>query len=101
VFEALTDPTRPQGRQWLELAKDEVPPRVLEARHPHVVVWSSLWPSRPNDQIRFDLDQVGSGCSLRWTLFTPDDPPDEKLLGHMRYRLNYPINGQLRFSFGQ
>jgi len=100
VWEALTDPYRPQGWQWLELAGDEVIPTILEQVQPRLVVWSSLWPARPNDQIRFDIEADGSGTSLRWTLLTPDDPPDAKFLDHMRHRLNYLINGELRHSFG-
>ncbi|HLI56702.1 MAG TPA: hypothetical protein VKY26_06655, partial [Actinomycetota bacterium] len=101
IWEALTDPYRPKGRQWLTLARDEVPPRILESIEPRLVVWSSLWPSRPNDQIRFDIAGDQSGSMLRWTLLSPDDPPDRALLGHLRYRLNFLINGELRLSFGQ
>ncbi|MDQ1491933.1 MAG: hypothetical protein QOJ23_4447, partial [Actinomycetota bacterium] len=32
---------------------------------------------------------------------TPDDPPDDERIGRLRYRLNYLINGELRYSFGQ
>lgn len=56
---------------------------------------------RPDDQIRFDLEPSGPGCSLRWTLLTADDPPDEGRLGQLRYRLNFLINGELRDSFDQ
>jgi hypothetical protein len=64
-------------------------------------LWSSLWPDRPDDQIRFDLNATGDGCSLRWTLFTPGPRPTESKLGHMRFRLNVLINERLRLSYGQ
>jgi hypothetical protein len=101
VWDALIDPYRPGSRQWLELRSDEVGPRILEAVRPRLVVWSSLWAERADDRIRFDIDEAQGGTSLRWTLLTPVEAPDEKTLGHMRYRLNYLINGQLRYSFGQ
>ena len=101
VWEALTEPNRDPIRQWLEFRADEMPPRILEASKPGLVVWSSLWPDRPHDRIRFVLEPSGSGCSLRWTLLTPDDPPDEARVRQLCYRLNHLINGQLRYSFGQ
>ena len=101
VWEALTEPNRDPCRPWLELRDDEVAPEVVEAAKPTLVVWSSLWPDRPRDQISFDLEPSGAGCSLRWTLLTPDDPPDEATIGRLRHRLNYLINGELRYSFGQ
>jgi len=37
------------------------------------VVWSSLWPDHRDGLIRFDIDRGdGSGCSLSWTLPSPD-----------------------------
>jgi hypothetical protein len=101
VWEALAEPNRDPSRPWLQLWEDEVVPEIVEAVKPTLVVWSSLWPHRPRDQIRFDLESSGAGCSLRWTLLTPDDPPDEATTGRLRYRLNYLINGELRYSFGQ
>ena len=76
---------------------------MLEQVRPHLLVWSSLWPDRPADLIRFDLepDAEGSGCLLRWTLPTQDPavPPDS-VLGHLRKRLNVLINEKLRLSYG-
>jgi hypothetical protein len=99
VWEALTVPNRDPIRRWLELVDGEVAPRILGAVEPTLVVWSSLWADRPNDQIRFDLEPSGEGCSLRWTLLSPDDPPDEETVAQLRHRLNFLINGQLRQSF--
>lgn len=76
-------------------------PRILEAVEPGLVVWSSLWPARAEDRIRFDIRSADAGCSLRWTLLTPDEPPQSQVLNHLRHRLNFLINAQLRFSFGQ
>jgi hypothetical protein len=80
-WEALTEPNREPGRPWLELDGDEVAPGIQEAAKPTLVVWSSLWPERPRDQIRFDLEPSGAGCSLPWTLLTPEEPPDESRSG--------------------
>jgi hypothetical protein len=96
VWESLVAPG-----SWLELLDDEVPPRVLESAEPTLVVWSSLWPSRPDARIRFDLTPSGSETSLRWTLTTSGQTPDESKLGHLRYRLNLLINEKLRYSYGQ
>jgi hypothetical protein len=101
VWQSLTDPRRGTARQWLDLLADEVDPQVVDSVEPEMVVWSSLWPDRPDDQIRFDLHASGDGCSLRWTLLTTGPPPTESKLGHMRFRLNVLINERLRLSYGQ
>ncbi|MFC6079841.1 SRPBCC family protein [Sphaerisporangium aureirubrum] len=101
VWECLTEPRRPGVRSWLELREGEIEPRIIEAVCPTLVVWSSLWPARPRDVIRFDLRDAGDGCALRWTLLSPDEAPGDALLGHLRHRLNYLINARLRYSFGQ
>jgi hypothetical protein len=103
VWESLTAPRRDAGRRWLELLDDEIEPRVVEVVKPSLVVWSSLWPDRPRDRIRFDLRLAddGYGCALRWTLTTTDGPPNDSKRGHLRYRLNLLINERLRLSYGQ
>ena len=101
MWEALTDPFRVGARQWLELRDGEVVPRLLEAVKPFLVVWSSLWPDRPHDRVRFDLEPTGGVCSLRWTLVTAGDRPDDDRLDALRHRLDELINGELRYSFGQ
>lgn len=101
VWEALAD-SHPLGRRaWLDLADDEVAPQVLEASRPTLVVWSSLWPARPRDQVRFELRPKDGGCALRWRLLTPDAAPSAEVTRHLRHRLNYLINGKLRRTFGQ
>lgn len=101
VFEALTEPERTGGRPWLRLLDDEVRPQVIESGMPGFVVWSSIWPKRPEAVIRFDLAARGGGTDLRWTLSVKEPVPDEALLGHLRKRLNQLINAELRYSFGQ
>jgi hypothetical protein len=103
LFQALTEPDRDPARPWLELLDDEQRPRLIEADHPHLVVWSSLWTKRPDAIIRFELpaDRSGYGTDLRWTLLVDEPMPAPALLGHMRKRLNQLINANLRFTFGQ
>ena len=103
VFEALTRPDRDPGRPWLHLLDDEQRPRILQAREPELVVWSSLWHERPDARIRFDLadDPGRQGTALRWTLLVEPPEPEPPLLGHLRKRLNQLVNADLRFSFGQ
>lgn len=86
-----------------ELGHDETEPVVLEVNEPHLVVWSSLWPVRPDARIRFDLpyDAGQQGTDLLWTLEVDEPEPEAPLLGHMRKRLNVLINAELRYSFGQ
>jgi hypothetical protein len=101
IWEALADPLRPGARQWLALRDDEAAPQVIDAEKPSLVVWSSLWPARPRDEIRFDIDADGPGSFLRWTLMTPDKPPDAEVNRQLRRRINYLINSELRDSFDQ
>lgn len=101
VFEALTEPERPEGRPWLRLLEDEVRPQVIESDGSGLVVWSSIWPKRSDAVIRFDLPPGGGGTDLRWTLFVEEPMPDEALLGHLCKRINQLINADLRYSFGQ
>lgn len=105
VFEAVTEPDRDPGRTWLWLLDDEVAPAVVEAHKPDLVVWSSLWRTRPDALIRFEIlrerEGRGPGTDLRWTLLVDDPAPDDALVGHMRKRLNQLINANLRDTFDQ
>jgi hypothetical protein len=102
VAESLMEPDRDPARPWLRLLADEVHPRIVEARPPELVVWSSLWPSRPDALVRFDLAPDGrGGTDLRWTLLVNEPLPDASKLGHLRKRLNQLINADLRSSYGQ
>lgn len=102
VFEALSEPDRDPARPWLRLLDDEHRPRILRRERPNLVVWSSLWPKRPDARVRFDLASDGlQGTLLRWTLLLAEPLPDASLLGHLRKRLNELINANLRYTFGQ
>lgn len=101
VFEALTQPDRAAGRPWLHLLEGEVRPKIVESEDPNLVVWSSIWLTRTDAVIRFDLQPGSGGTDLRWTLLVEEPMPDSALLGHMRKRLNQLINADLRHSFGQ
>jgi hypothetical protein len=100
VFDSLMDPHQPGTRPWLDLLPDEVEPRVLEAARPTRVVWSSLWPRRPDDQVLLDLEPVGSETSLRFTLRTPHEPPDDVTIRRLRYRMSVLLYAELRYSYG-
>ncbi len=60
-----------------------------------------VWLTRPNDQVRLDLDEVGGETALQFTLLTPDEPPDQSKTGHLRKRMNHLLFADLRFSYGQ
>lgn len=102
VFQALTQPGRDPGRVWLVLLPDEQAPTVIDADAPHLVVWSSLWPQRPDAVVLFDLpSDGGGGTDLSWTLLVRGRVPEPTLLDHFCKRLNVLINAELRHSFGQ
>jgi hypothetical protein len=101
VFEKLTNPQLDPQRLWLSLLDDETRPRILQARKPDLVIWSSLFVKRPDARVRFDLPRGGEGTDLRWTLSVDEPVPDDALVGHMRKRLNQLINANLRYTFGQ
>lgn len=101
VWASLVNPHLDPARPWLDLLDDETEPRILESVEPGLVVWSSLWPDRPDDVIRFDLEPDGVETGLRWTLLTPTEAPGEGRTGHLRFRLNKLLYGDLRYSYGQ
>ncbi len=93
---------RPGPRQWLHLLDDEVAPAILEASRPDFMVWSSLWAKRPDAVLRFELSSDGgSGTALLWSLVVDEPVPVDALVGHLRYRVNRIISGDLQLSFGQ
>jgi hypothetical protein len=101
VWDSLVEPRRPGARPWLHLLADEADPQVLAAEKPGQVT-SSLWPSRPDDQIHFALTASHDGGTLlRFTLLTPGEAPDQSKTGHLRRRLNQLLFADLRFSYGQ
>lgn len=100
MWDSLTEPHAPGTRPWLALLDDEVAPEVLEGKRPDRVVWSSLWPSRPRDRVLLELTDDRGETSLRFTLLTPDGPPDESKTGHIRRRMNHLLFADLRFSYG-
>lgn len=95
-------PATSGSRVWLDLLDDEVRPRVVESEAPHRLVWSSLWPTRPRDQVVLELARAGSDTALTFTLLAADgDLPDESKTGHIRRRINHLLLADLRFSYGQ
>jgi hypothetical protein len=102
VYEALTNPDRDSARLWLILHNDELPPAIAEAVEPNLVVWTSIWPWRPDARIRFDITgPTHGGTILSWTLIVDEPVPDEETTVRMRKRVNELVNANLRFTFGQ
>lgn len=100
VFEALTQLDRKFRVDWLSLGDGEVRPKILQSVEPELVVWSSIWPWRPDAKIRFDIGGgAGSETDLRWTLFVDEPAPDDETVVAMRKRLNVMINSRLRANF--
>lgn len=101
VWESLTDPHRRGARPWLNLLPDEVEPTIVAADEPTRLVWSSIWPGRPNDQVRFELRPAGDETAVSVSLLSTDTPPDESQVAHLRKRLSHLLFADLRFSYGQ
>ena len=101
VYDDLCDPDRQPVRPWLHLLDDEIAPRVMEAERPGKVVWSSLWLSRPDARIQFDLQDGDGGTDLRWTLHLDEPVPAGVLIRHMRKRIGELVNANLRYTYGQ
>ncbi|MGN6132508.1 MAG: hypothetical protein ACTHOK_19430 [Nocardioidaceae bacterium] len=75
VWDSLTSPQKPGARPWLDLLED--------------------------DQILLELAADETETSLRFTLLTPDERPDDSKTGHIRRRINQLLFADLRFSYGQ
>jgi len=101
VWEDLVHPKRSGTRAWLDLLDDEVEPVVLEKERPTRVVWSSLWPNRPDDRVEMELSARGADTALHFSLLADGDPPDESKTGHIRKRVNRLLFADLRYSYGQ
>lgn len=97
VAEALAEPRRAAGRDWLSLLSGEVEPRT--AQDETGIVWTSLWPERPEAQVRFTVSGGASGTDLRWTLHDVDDP-GPLLTRRLCRRLDEIVNRDLRYGFG-
>lgn len=99
VFDDLANPLQHNGRPWLTLLGDETAPDILVADRPSLVVWSSIWTSRPDARIRFDLD--GSmDATVRWTLMV-EPPVHDGQLRHMGKRIGDLVFANLRYTYGQ
>lgn len=101
MWRDLVEPRIDGVRPWLRLLPDEMPPRVLESEDPTRVVWSSLWATRPDDQIVLELTGGATGTSLRFTLLADGDAPDASKTGHIRKRMSHLLFADLRFTYGQ
>lgn len=100
VWDDLVQPKTEGSRVWLVVLPDEVKPRILESESPSRVVWSSLWPSRPDDRIVLELAADGAGTAFSFTMLAKDNPPDESKAGDIRKRLSRLFFADLRLSYG-
>jgi hypothetical protein len=91
VFRALTE----ERGHWVQLERGEMLPTVVDAVDGRRIVWSSMWPVRPDDTIEFELSRAARGTAVRYRWFT-DSPPDERDVNTTRQRLNRNIGGCLR-----
>lgn len=102
IYEALTKPDRDPTRPWLILRGGEQQPTIAEAVEPNLVVWNSIWSSRPDAQIRFEFaGPPHSSTTLYWTLIVDEPAPDAETTLRMRKRVDELINKNLRLTFGQ
>lgn len=101
VWADLADPKREGVRAWLDLLPDEVGPAVFDPDPPKRLIWSSLWPSRPDDRIVFELEDRHGETALTFILLSAGDPPDDSKAGHIRKRMSQLLFAQLRYTYGQ
>ena len=100
VFDDLADPLEHNGRPWLTLLDGETIPTTLVAERPTLVVWSSLWASRPDARIRFDLEGP-MDASVRWTLMVDPPIPGDEEMRRMGTRIGDLVFANLRYTYGQ
>lgn len=101
VWADLASPKREGARAWLVLLSDEVEPDVFHTAPPKHLTWSSLWPSRPDDNVMFELEDHHGETALTFILLSAGDPPDDSKTGHIRKRMNQLLFADLRYSYGQ
>ncbi len=101
VWEALTSLEADASSDWLHLADGEIPPTVIAANRPDVVMWSTLWPDHEQVVIALDIVPKGDGSDLTWTILAPPGTIDDTEAKRLRYRMDTLINGKSRRSFGQ
>jgi hypothetical protein len=101
IFDDLCDPYRQPARPWLHLHSDEMAPAIVDSERPNYVTWSSLWITRPDACVRFDLTAARGGTDLRWTLYVDDPLPTAGFIKHMCQRIGELINANLRYTYGQ
>lgn len=100
VWESLSQPHRPGARAWLRVDHDQVEPRVLRAEAPRLLVWSSLWPDRPDDIVEIELGGDGIETRLVFRLLAPElDRPDEATAAYRSRWLSRLFFADLRESY--
>lgn len=87
-------------RAWLDLARDEQAPQVVDGTAGELI-WSGLWPGEPRVRVRFTVESAGSDTQLRFVIESPTPIEDPSRIGHYRRRINELLWRDLRASYGQ
>lgn len=118
VWADLVAPRSTGVRSWLHLLPDEIAPQVISMREPGLgeaglgeaalgdagageIVWTSLWPARPDLVVLIEVAARGAETALRFRLESPVAVDDPSAVGHHRRRLNEVFFRDLRATYGQ
>ena len=80
---------------WMRLHPGEIEPQILEAVQDERVLWSSFWPSSPDDTIELLLTEDGMDTLVRLRWVT-SSPPDARGVAISRQRPNTKLGADIR-----
>jgi hypothetical protein len=87
-------------RAWVRLYPGEVAPCLVSGDRPITLVWSSLWPDRPDDLVEFTLRPHGMGTRVEVVMTGAEEPQPEQA-SYFRRRLGELVYGELRLAYDQ